>query len=1056
MDNEKSLISPAPTAQPFAPPTASQSGRLPLVLLVSFLVAYTALLGWAWTRVTPSHEELYGAVGRFVDGFLGLFSRTGGIPWWTPDFLSGSSVAPLYMSILPILSAAGGIAIFGDPAGVKLAALLVIPFGGLSMWLFLRAFTGDAWIAAVGGMLYALSPQLLLRLANFEHWMGSMAYIFPPLILWAFLKVANEGSWRASVYLGAAWAAMMLCYAKLAFMFLPLAAIFVFWLLARHADERVRLLRGSALALVLVFLLAGVLLIPLVREYAWVTGFSLDPFADWQKAFSFKTLLSLFDRGGILMAGMPGTFLADRSQFYLGLLVLMAVAGALLVFRRDGAWWAGREGEALRLMLGLMLLSLWLAAGPYSPLLGFLEYLKGSLQTHAWAAPLSWFLLAIPAVLLWFIVPAGPRRGWWVALGLAVFYLVPGFRLLEQVPLFRDIRAPWGFWEVGFFSAAAAGAIALCAFLRRSIDGRDRLILAALLAVVAFLDASVYLTRFFQPGLPSELFDDFHAATRTLKDSEVPGRVYPVSGRYFYLRVPMESGRGLNMEASWSHFHLKWNRALLAAANSQPGLFPSYLNTAGISHILLDKQDPFTPPQAMAQLAQAYKPVFDSPHVAVLENPGSLAPAFLAREYVAVPPEAWDLAPLALELAGRLNMITVELPDAERAFPFLAGTASRETGAQLRPQYGDRPGQPFQRVPFALPRTNPMEIVFNPPEPRQGWLVITEAYHPDWKAFSGQAEVPVYRALGGLMAVPLAKTQGPVILLFSPPAWYDHVVVVAAGSWALVLGAMVLLPLPFMPQRLRDWWSGASRRVPEHPSETSIPRRVLVVIPTYNERESVGGAIDLVLAQRDYLEVLVVDDASPDDTASVVRSHPLFGRRVHLLEGTGKSGLGSAYRRGFRWGLERGYEVLVEMDADLSHDPADIPALLAALEDGADVAIGSRYLQGIRVLNWPQSRLFVSTFGGFYTRALTGLPLTDPTSGFKAIRARVLRGIPWGHIEAEGYAFQIELHFAAWRQGYSLREVPIVFNERRAGDSKMSTAISLEAAWKVLRLAARI
>ncbi|MFM7375363.1 MAG: glycosyltransferase, partial [Chthoniobacterales bacterium] len=171
-------------------------------------------------------------------------------------------------------------------------------------------------------------------------------------------------------------------------------------------------------------------------------------------------------------------------------------------------------------------------------------------------------------------------------------------------------------------------------------------------------------------------------------------------------------------------------------------------------------------------------------------------------------------------------------------------------------------------------------------------------------------------------------------------------------------------------------------------------------------------------------------------------------------EGTEKAGLGTAYRRGFQWALKHGYEAAVEMDADLSHDPADIPKLLEKLEKGAHIAVGSRYLGGISVLNWPQSRLFISTFGGFYVRTLTALPMSDPTSGFKAIRVDVLRDLDWDKVQAEGYAFQIELHHTAWKQCYTIKEVPIVFTERREGDSKMSTAISLEAAWRVLRLAA--
>jgi dolichol-phosphate mannosyltransferase len=345
-------------------------------------------------------------------------------------------------------------------------------------------------------------------------------------------------------------------------------------------------------------------------------------------------------------------------------------------------------------------------------------------------------------------------------------------------------------------------------------------------------------------------------------------------------------------------------------------------------------------------------------------------------------------------------------------------------------------------------------MVFDPYGPREGWLVVTEAWHPDWRAYSDGAEVPVYRAMGGLMAIPLGRTEGRIEFVFSPPRWYDLSAYVAAASWAGTLGLLLIMPLPVVPRRWRDWWTGADKRRPEIRPPSKPVTKAVVVMPTYNERESIGRALDLVFALPRKLDVLVVDDGSPDGTAEVVRARPEFNKRLFLLEGKGKSGLGTAYRRGFEWAVKQDYEAAVEMDADLSHDPADIPRLIETLERGAHLAVGSRYLGGISVLNWPQSRLFISTFGGFYVRTLTALPMSDPTSGFKAIRTDVLRDLDWNKVQAEGYAFQIELHHTAWRQGFTIKEVPIVFTERREGDSKMSTAISLEAAWRVLRLAA--
>lgn len=227
----------------------------------------------------------------------------------------------------------------------------------------------------------------------------------------------------------------------------------------------------------------------------------------------------------------------------------------------------------------------------------------------------------------------------------------------------------------------------------------------------------------------------------------------------------------------------------------------------------------------------------------------------------------------------------------------------------------------------------------------------------------------------------------------------------------------------------------------------------LAVVPSYNEASNVRSLIDEVITLPACLDVLIVDDNSPDGTGDVVRAHPLFGSRVFLLTRTGERGFALACRDGFRWSVERGYLIAIEMDADFSHDPAAIPRLLAEIENGADVALGSRYVNGIRVMNWPVRRLLLSLFAGFYTRLFTGLSLRDPTSGFKAIRSRVLRSLDWEQFATNGYGFIIEFHFLTSRKGFQITEVPIVFTERRRGASKMSLQIMIECAHAVFKLA---
>ena len=227
---------------------------------------------------------------------------------------------------------------------------------------------------------------------------------------------------------------------------------------------------------------------------------------------------------------------------------------------------------------------------------------------------------------------------------------------------------------------------------------------------------------------------------------------------------------------------------------------------------------------------------------------------------------------------------------------------------------------------------------------------------------------------------------------------------------------------------------------------------MLVVLPTYNEADSLTKVMDAILKLPEDLDILVVDDSSPDGTADLAKNHSAFEKRIFLLLRPGKQGLATAYKEGFQWGLKQGYDVCMEMDSDLSHDPQDISRLRQTIVDGADIAIGSRYLTGISVINWPLRRLLVSIGAGIYTRWISGLPLTDPTGGFKAIHRNVIESLDWTKIKSDGYGFQIEVSFFAFKKGFRLKEIPIIFTERRDGESKFSFSIAVEAAIRVLQL----
>ena len=241
------------------------------------------------------------------------------------------------------------------------------------------------------------------------------------------------------------------------------------------------------------------------------------------------------------------------------------------------------------------------------------------------------------------------------------------------------------------------------------------------------------------------------------------------------------------------------------------------------------------------------------------------------------------------------------------------------------------------------------------------------------------------------------------------------------------------------------------------PAPPDTPPDALVIVPTYNEADNIGQVIDLVLAQPTPIAVLVVDDNSDDGTAAVVREKmDAAPGRIDLIERSGKLGLGTAYLRGFRYALARDFTYICEMDADLSHDPDDLPRLIDTVRTSdADLAIGSRYVGGVRVINWPLPRLVLSYAAGIYTRAITRLPIKDVTAGFKCFHRKVLEAIDLDRVNSDGYAFQVEMHYRTWQAGFTVQEIPVIFTERTEGQSKMSKAIVREAALKVWELRLR-
>lgn len=233
------------------------------------------------------------------------------------------------------------------------------------------------------------------------------------------------------------------------------------------------------------------------------------------------------------------------------------------------------------------------------------------------------------------------------------------------------------------------------------------------------------------------------------------------------------------------------------------------------------------------------------------------------------------------------------------------------------------------------------------------------------------------------------------------------------------------------------------------------PGKSVVIIPTYNEKENIEAIIRAVMALEDNFDILVIEDGSPDGTADIVKRLMAgdFKGRLHIIERTGKLGLGTAYITGFKWAIEQKYDFIFEMDADFSHDPKDVPRLLKEVRDnGYDVAIGSRYITGVNVVNWPMGRVLMSYYASKYVQCVTGIPVHDTTAGFKCYRRKVLETIDLDAIRFKGYAFQIEMKFTAYKLGFKIKEVPVIFVNRELGTSKMSGGIFGEALFGVIKL----
>ncbi len=993
----------------------------PSTAFTTFLAVCTTVLAIAWLQQPQTSGELVGHAAK-LRYFSDLVLAEGRLPAWLPGYLTGSPSATLLSFALAFPVYLPGILLAGPVIGMKLTGLLLLAAGGFAAFLLGRRLSGgNGWTGFAVGAAYFLAPQILLRLGWQEHMTIVVCYPLVPLCFWALLRVTDRGTPVDSILFATLFSATLLAWSKMGATLVVPLAIFSFWLFATRPDDRARLLRALLWIVPAVLILGVLALLPLLRERAFMAVFELEPFDAWQAQYSVKTATSWFDRGGWMFRSLPPTFGIDRGAYYLGLLGLATVAIQIGLH-----WRTTRDSPpaARRLapFLAIFLTTFWLSFGPRSVWSANSAFLGSAMRLDDLVIPLHWLAFAAPAVVIWWLCKQTFRAPLFAfSIFSLTYYFVPGFRILELLPVYQDLRAPDSFFILNATLAWSVCVGLATADLLRRID-RTALRTTAAVAALGFalLDSSIYARWFFRSDLTPSAITNYSAAVAKL--AEGTGRVYPLSGRYFYLDLPISAGRPVAVEALNRYLMPRYASRLQVASRLSAPAFLGYLRLAGITDLLLDKNDPTIPDNYKAWVRTLLPVAYENPDFAILHHPDALHPAFFAARTTPAP--------------TGLEETTEALRQSERNVLTVSGSGDLQSPTQPN----DEAASPFAPIAVTTPDSDTRTIQL---KGKAEWLVLDAAWHPDWQATIDGAAATVHRAAGALPAIQVAPGDETATFTFQPPTWYPITLTTSAAGWLAAIGF-----LAFAPSRWRT-----PARITPLTQDNSPVARPLALLPTFDESANVSTILTEILSADPRLEILVIDDASPDGTADLVRAHPDFGTRVHLLARPQKLGLGSAYRAGFQWAIDHGHDACLEIDADHSHDPADVPRLLSALEDGVDLAVGSRYLGGTRVVNWPRHRLLLSTCATHYTRALTGLPLTDATSGFKAIRTTALQAIPRDTLRADGYGFQIELHWLFWKTGHRIREIPITFTERRSGQTKMTPAIALEATLLVPRLA---
>jgi len=521
--------------------------------------------------------------------------------------------------------------------------------------------------------------------------------------------------------------------------------------------------------------------LPTLREAGFVAMFEFGPFEGWQRAFSTKSALSWFDRGGVLGAGMEAGFAPTTMNggTYLG----FVSAGVLVVALLAGVLHSSEIGRQARLMLVLALGMFWLSFGPRSVVGGHFEFLRLSAGAADFTPAIGWFLLGVQVWVLFQLVPPSLPYSRWVAGGVALVYLfVPGFRLLEWLPFFGNIRAPFDFYQVtGAVCMVAAVALAAGALLERAPAGWLRGSIAVVLAGLIVIDQGVYAGPMFRERMPQQVWEDFTETQEFLKSAPVAGRVYPFSGRYFYLMTPWLSGRALSAEAFNSYLQQRGVAILQGTAFLDDAHLKSFLRVSGAAYLLVDKSDPDTSQKMQERLRGLFPVAHENTNFVVLEVIEPLGAGFLASDFIMSVDAAPENALAALAGASH-NLVMLEFAGAPAEMPGLQGRVDGGRIVQLEGRMMEE-GRPFAPVSGGMDTYQSARFE---PTGEAGWLVFNEAWHPDWRAYEEGKRVPVRRAMLAFSSVETSGTSA-VVFRFEQPWWYDWCAWAGMAGWGCVL-----------------------------------------------------------------------------------------------------------------------------------------------------------------------------------------------------------------------------------------------------------------------------